>query len=173
MQQIAQFEKISITQFTKDLLKIFPESNSKDMEALYEHIKLPVRATQGSAGYDFFALYGFTLQPGETIMVPTGVRVRMNEGWVLELYPRSGMGFKFRMQLDNTVGIIDSDYYDSDNEGHIFIKVTNDSNDGKILRVNSNGAFVQGIFLPFGITFDDEASAVRNGGFGSTSKSGV
>lgn len=169
MQRIAQFEKVSMEQFLKDFLKIFPESGEADGKSLYEHIKLPARATRGSAGYDFFALYGFTLHPGETIMVPTGIRVRMEEGWVLQLYPRSGMGFTYRMQLNNTVGIIDSDYYASDNEGHIFIKVTNDSNEGKILRVNSGSGFVQGIFIPFGITEDDNADQIRNGGFGSTS----
>lgn len=169
MQRIAQFEMVSLEQFTKDFLKIFPESNEADGATLYKHIKLPLRATKGSAGYDFFALYGFTLHPGETIMVPTGIRAKMDEGWVLELYPRSGLGFKFRMQLNNTVGIIDSDYYNSENEGHIFAKITNDSNEGKILRVNSGGAFMQGVFLPFGITTDDDADGERKGGFGSTS----
>ena len=92
----------------------------------------------------------------------------MEEGWVLCNFPRSGQGFKFRLQLNNTVGIIDSDYYDSDNEGHIMAKLTNDSNEGKVLTVRAGEGFLQGIFFPFGITQDDEADAVRNGGFGST-----
>ena len=94
----------------------------------------------------------------------------MEEGWVLMIYPRSGLGFKYRLQLNNTVGVIDSDYYNSDNEGHIFIKITNDSNEGKVLNVNEGDGFAQGIFMPFGITEDDECEAVRNGGFGSTGK---
>ena len=94
----------------------------------------------------------------------------MDEDWVLKLYPRSGLGFKFRLQLNNTVGIIDSDYYYSDNEGHIFIKLTNDSNEGKTVEVEKGTGMVQGIFLQYGITEDDDAEGIRNGGFGSTTK---
>ena len=94
----------------------------------------------------------------------------MQEDWVLQLFPRSGLGFKFRLQLNNTVGIIDSDYYYSDNEGHIFAKVTNDSNEGKTLKVDAGAGFMQGIFLQYGITIDDDAQGIRNGGFGSTTK---
>ena len=94
----------------------------------------------------------------------------MEEGWVLKIYPRSGLGFKYRVQLNNTVGIIDSDYYYSDNQGHIQIKITNDSKEGKTLTVKGGEAFAQGIFSEYGITYDDEVTSVRNGGFGSTSK---
>ena len=94
----------------------------------------------------------------------------MNDDYVLMLFPRSSLGFKYRLQLNNTVGIIDSDYYYSDNEGHIFIKVTNDSNEGKTVEIKAGEAFAQGIFLQFGITIDDDTTAVRNGGFGSTNK---
>ena len=87
---------------------------------------------------------------------------------MLQLFPRSGLGFKFRLQLNNTVGIIDSDYFYSDNEGHIFAKITNDSNEGKVLEVSAGSGFMQGIFLQYGITVDDETEGIRNGGFGST-----
>ena len=87
---------------------------------------------------------------------------------MLQCYPRSGLGFRFRLQLNNTVGIIDSDYYDSDNEGHIFVKLTNDSKENRTVKVEAGQGFVQGIFVPFGITVDDDAEAIRNGGFGST-----
>lgn len=93
----------------------------------------------------------------------------MNEDYVLKLYPRSGLGFKYRLQLNNTVGIIDSDYYYSDNEGHIFAKITNDSNEGKTVELKAGDGFMQGIFLEYGITIDDDATEIRNGGFGSTS----
>lgn len=86
------------------------------------------------------------------------------------IFPRSGLGFKYRLQLNNTVGIIDEDYFYSDNEGHIFIKITNDSNEGKMLQIKAGESFAQGIFVPFGITMGDECNGVRNGGFGSTSK---
>ena len=84
------------------------------------------------------------------------------------LYPRSGLGFKYRLQMNNTVGIIDSDYYNSDNEGHIFIKMTNDTNEGKKVEVAQGTGFAQGIFIEYGITVDDEAAGIRNGGLGST-----
>ena len=140
------------------------------METIYEEIKLPKRATSGSAGYDFYTPAGFSLKPGEGIKIPTGIRARMEEGWVLKIYPRSGLGFKFRLQLNNTVGIIDSDYYNSDNEGHIQIKMTNDSKEGKTVELAAGTGIAQGIFLEYGITEDDEADGVRNGGFGSTTK---
>ena len=122
------------------------------------------------AGYDFFAPESFTLVPHETILIPTGIRVMIEDGWVLSLYPRSGLGFRHRLQLDNTVGIIDSDYFEAKNEGHILIKMTSDDHKGKTLSVAAGDGFAQGIFLPFGITVDDEVSAVRNGGFGSTTR---
>ena len=94
----------------------------------------------------------------------------MNPSWVLMLFPRSGLGFKFRLQLNNTVGVIDSDYFYSDNEGHIFIKLTNDANENKTLDVKKGEGIVQGIFLTYGIVEDDDVSEIRNGGFGSTTK---
>ena len=72
--------------------------------------------------------------------------------------------------MNNTVGIVDSDYYGSDNEGHIFAKITNDSNEGLTMKLSAGTAFMQGIFLPFGITEDDRAEQERNGGFGSTDR---
>ncbi len=89
---------------------------------------------------------------------------------MLKLYPRSGLGFKYRLQMNNTVGIIDSDYFNSDNEGHIFIKLTNDTNEGRTLEIARGTGFAQGIFIEYGITVDDDAAGVRNGGLGSTTK---
>ena len=164
MKRIAKFEKVSLAQFEKDW------DISTDAKSVYDEIKLPQRATSGLAGYDFYATCDIELAPGESIKVPTGVRVRIDEGWVLKIYPRSGLGFKYRLQLNNTVGIIDSDYYYSDNEGHMFIKVTNDSKEGKIVSIKKGEGFAQGIFVEYGITEDDDAQGVRNGGFGSTTK---
>lgn len=163
MYRIAKFEKVSRKQFEMDWADAFP-----DMENPYDRLKLPRRATAGSAGYDFYTPLDFELKPGETIRIPTGMRAKIDEGWALLIYPRSGLGFKFRLQLNNTVGVIDSDYYGAKNEGHIFIKITNDSNEGKILKLTEGEAFAQGIFTPFGITMDDDASGARIGGFGST-----
>lgn len=166
MKRIAKFEKVSEKQFKDGFLDCFGQNVQNE----YEEIKLPRRATSGSAGYDFYSPVDFSLAPGENIKIPTGIRVRIDDGWVLKIYPRSGLGFKFRLQLNNTVGIIDSDYYNSDNEGHIFIKITNDSKEGKTVAVKKGEGFAQGIFVEYGITEDDNVTDVRNGGFGSTTK---
>lgn len=170
MKRVAQFFKVSKENFIDAMREDFPEYTQEDIADMYESLSLPKRATKGSAGYDFYAPFAFSLPPGSTIKIPTGIRCKMDEDWVLKLYPRSGLGFKFRLQLNNTVGIIDSDYYYSDNEGHIFAKITNDSNEGKTLDIGAGAGFMQGIFLEYGITVDDDADGVRNGGFGSTTK---
>lgn len=170
MRKIAKFEKVSMEQFKEGFTDCFGEQDEQKIREIYEQIKLPKRATKGSAGYDFFSPVEFTLNPGETIKIPTGIRVRMEEDWVLHLYPRSSLGFKYRLQLNNTVGIIDSDYYHSDNEGHIFMKMTNDTNEGKTVTIPSGVGFMQGIFLEYGITEDDDTEEIRNGGLGSTTK---
>ena len=170
MFRIAKFEKVSFEQFKKDCADACPQLAEDDIEEIYDGIKLPKRATTGSAGYDFYAPFQIVLQPGCTIKIPTGIRVWIDDGWVLKLYPKSGLGFKFRLQLNNTVGIIDSDYYGSDNEGHIQVKLTNDSREGKTVEVEAGTGFSQGIFVEYGITVDDEADEVRNGGFGSTTR---
>lgn len=167
MQRIARFYKVSFNQFEKDWLDSFGSTDEEAAE-IYADIQLPKRATTGSAGYDFFSPISFNLKPGETIKIPTGIRVEMEDGWVLKCYPRSGLGFKYRLQLNNTVGIIDSDYFYSDNEGHIFSKLTNDSNEGRSINVEAGTGFMQGIFVEYGITVDDEVEEIRNGGFGST-----
>lgn len=171
MNRVAQFEKVSWNQFQKDYVDTFGEGKTIDMndvKEIYENIQLPTRATSGSAGYDFKSPFRLTLKPGTTIKIPTGVRVKIDEGWVLKCYPRSGLGFKYRLQLNNTVGIIDSDYYYSDNEGHIFAKLTNDTNEEKTVEIAAGSGFMQGIFVEYGITVDDDVTDVRNGGFGST-----
>ena len=112
--RIAKFEKVSFTQFKEGWMDTFGEASEEKLREIYGGIRLPRRATKGSAGYDFFAPADFTLRPGETVKIPTGIRAKMEEEWVLKCYPRSGLGFKYRLQLNNTVGIIDSDYYYSD-----------------------------------------------------------
>lgn len=166
MERMAKFLKVSEDNFISSL-----DGFSKDeSKKIYEDIKLPLRATKYSAGYDFYAPFDFTLKPGETIKIPTGIRAKMREDYALFLLPRSGLGFKYRLQLNNTIGLIDADYFYSDNEGHIFAKITNDSNEGKVISVKKGEAFIQGVFLSYGITEDDEVNSIRNGGFGSTSK---
>ena len=159
-----KFEKVSYTQYAKSI------GGDVDLTQEYEDIKLPKRSTKGSAGYDIFAPFSFNLTVGETIKIPTGLRIILDNDKFLGLYPRSGLGFKYRIQFDNTIPVIDSDYSQSDNEGHIMIKITNDGREGKTLHVNKGEAFAQGIIQPFVKTDDDEANGIRNGGFGSTNK---
>ena len=166
MKTVAKFEKVSYEQFKKDWMDSFSSYPEEEIQKLYDRIKLPKRATRGSAGYDFYAPIDFTLVPEGICKIPTGIRCKMNEGWVLNIYPRSGLGFKYQAGLVNTVGIVDEDYFYSDNEGHIFIKMVNRGND--TFTVKAGDGFAQGIFMEFGITEDDAASGVRNGGFGST-----
>ena len=172
MRNVAKFEKVTYTQFfnsfvdTFQIVKSDDEIIKSDIETTYKDLILPKRATTGSAGYDFKSPVDFTLKPKETIKMPTGIRCKMDEDIVLMIYPRSSLGFKYRLILDNTVGIIDSDYYNSDNEGHIFIKFTNLGE--KILEIKRGDGIAQGIFLPYFITTDDEVSNKRNGGIGST-----
>lgn len=160
MNRIAKFEFISKENFQKTMNDLCD----------YSELKLPQRATKGSAGYDFFSPCDFVLRAKDSIKIPTGIRVKMDDYYVLLIFPRSSLGFKYRFQLDNSVGVIDSDYYYSDNEGHIYIKFTNDSNDGKELSIKKGDAIAQGIFLSYGITVDDDVDVTRNGGFGSTNQ---
>lgn len=157
MKKIANFYKVS--------LKEFLTCGTKEE---YESISLPKRATTGSAGYDFYAPREISLSPKESALIPTGIRAEIENGYVLMLFPRSGLGFKYRLRLDNTVGIIDSDYFYADNEGHIMVKVTNCGD--KPLVIEKGKGFCQGIFLEYAITVDDEVSSSRHGGFGSTDK---
>lgn len=181
--RIAKFEKVSYERFEKDWLDTFyrisktsigVEEIKKEIKEIYDNIKLPKRSTIGSAGYDFFAPKHFELYHNEVIKIPTGIRCSVEEDWVLMMYPRSGQGFKYGIHLSNSVGIVDSDYYYADNEGHIFVKLVNDSilteHDFNHFSVAAGQAFCQGIFLPYGVTEDDNATGVRSGGFGSTDK---
>ena len=115
MTRVGHFEKVSYEQFEKDFksLKEFNAEMFSDEEIRkrYDAIKLPTRATAGSAGYDFYSPVGFEVAPGQTVKIPTGIRVQIDAGWYLGLFPRSSLGFKYRFQLDNTCGIIDSYLY--------------------------------------------------------------
>lgn len=189
MQRVAKFEKVSFETFLKEYTPMWVEMQKiirgiqpgesfgyekgeleKDARAIYDEIKLPVRSTQYSAGYDFYYPYGDTELPaGASIRIPSGIKAMMEPGWVLIEAPRSGMGMTYRIQFDNTIGIVDGDYYNNDkNEGHIIIKLTNDSREGRTCVLEKDCRYCQGMFLPYGITYDDNVTAVREGGLGST-----
>ena len=174
MNRIAQFEKVSFEQFLSDFIDAFEgfeyskPSNIDLLKQIWNNIKLPKRSTANSAGYDFITPIDFELNPGEEIKIPTGIRCKIDSDWVLTIHPRSSLGFKYQISLANTTGIIDADYYNSDNEGHIMVKLINRGN--KKFSANKGDKIVQGIFLPYGITVDDNSEGVRNGGFGSTGR---
>ena len=162
---IAKFEKVSQEIFVNDDNVMCYLSNAKKF---YDDIKLPKRATKGSAGYDFFLPYSIEIQPHKTITISTGIRCEMDSNYVLMIHPRSGLGFKYGLRLNNSVGVIDSDFAYSDNEGNIKIKLYNPSDE--IIYLLKGVAFCQGIFLPYGIAEEEEITTIRNGGLGSTSK---
>ena len=166
MNKIAKFEKVSFEQFQKDFINTVGEFSESSIREIYDNIKLPQRATTGSAGYDFFIPLPIYIAENWYTVIPTGIRCKIEDGWVLNIYPRSGLGFKNKLHLYNTVGIIDSDYYYSDNEGHIMIKI--EVKHG--MSLDEGKAFVQGVFTPYGVTVDDNTTETRNGGFGSTDK---
>ena len=159
-----RFDKVTYEQYAKSI------GGDVELRDEYNSIKLPQRATTGSAGYDFYSPFSFSLKPQETIKIPTGIKVILDSDKFLAIYPRSSLGFKYRLQLDNSVGIIDSDYVLSDNEGHIFIKITNDTKENKTLTVNKGEAFAQGIIQKYFTVEDDNTDGIRNGGFGSTNR---
>ena len=133
-------------------------------------ITLPTRSDKGSAGYDFYAPYDFTINPGETVFVTTDVKAAMEEDEVLYLYVRSSVGIKKRILLANGTGVIDSTYYSNpDNDGNIIAALTNMSN--QTWEFKKGERFVQGVFQKY-LTVDNDAplNAQRTGGIGSSGK---
>lgn len=160
-----KFEKVSFAQYCKDV------GGDADLTAEYNDIKLPVRKTKFSAGYDFHTPFSFDLAPNESIKIPTGIKARIKEGQFLAMYVRSSIGFKYGVVLSNGTGVIDGDYYNNEgNEGHIFIKLVNLSTEGKTLHCNKGDAIAQGIFMNYDIAVDDTADGERTGGIGSTGR---
>ena len=226
MKNLFTFEKVTLEEFVESMETLFsfedPEKSRDYLQTLYYKIKLPQSQTTGSSGFDFFLPFAIALYPGSSIVIPTGIRwvvpsMRSEEreypgmtelmfqylyesiGFYLAIYPRSGLGFKYHVELANTVGIIDQDYWKSDNQGHIKIKLSypmhNDSKhlvgvttdpSGKVynlqissfsnvtknptLYLDAGDAFVQGIVTPYIKNETYTEQVSRNGGFGSTSK---
>lgn len=155
-------------QVGRKFYKVSQEQYSEDYHGsvTIDIVKLPERGTEKSAGYDFFAPYGFTLNPGKVIKIPTGIRVVMPKNNFLMIVPRSSLGFKHFFRLANTAGIIDADYSEAENEGHIWIKIRNE---GESPMVISQGeAIAQGIFMEYFTTDNDTVDTIRVNGLGST-----
>ncbi len=169
--RVAEFYKVSFERYKADFENTFPQNSlpEEKIKEIYDNIKLPSRATTASAGYDFYLPFEINLGVGDEIMIPSGIRARMREDYALVIMPKSGLGTKSRLIMYNTAALIDADYFNSDNEGHIMIKLLYDlRNSNKELSLPAGKSFVQGVFLPFGITESDSATGIRNGGLGST-----
>lgn len=163
-----QFEKISFNQF-KESMKMLHSYTDDRLKEIYDSISLPKRATKASAGYDFSLPYDVTVLPNQSILVPTGIRVALKTNLVCLLMPRSSMGMKYGMCLDNTVGVIDADYYGADNEGHIMARLTF-KGISEALTLKAGERFMQGIIVNYFTTDNDDINDERSGGFGSTGK---
>ncbi len=193
---VANFKKVSLVQFKKDMLKYFGDylkgaytneaAIDNFIQLVYDNIKIPTRSTYGAAGYDFYLPYNVPLKKKDNYaIIPTGIKCEINQGYALVLVPRSSAGIKQGFKLRNTIGIIDSDYYNNkDNEGHIMIACQLDSyplseeNKAKAFSdymftpaLYENIRLVQGLLIPYGVAINDEDNdtiSERQGGTGST-----
>ena len=128
------FTKISYNEFKKDI---------KDDPKLYEEYELPKRKTSGSVGYDFIAMEDIEIRPGEIKKIPTGYKAYFGKKEMLMIVVRSSMGFKYNVRLTNQVGIIDSDFYNNEeNEGHIYVSLQNEGD--KTYKINKGEGYAQG-----------------------------
>ena len=169
MNKVAQFEKVSYEQFKEDMIDTFDNFYSEeDIRKFYDEIELPVRATKFSAGHDIKIPFKKSIQSDCTFKIPTGIRCKMEEGYVMLVFPRSSLGIKKGLFITNTIPVIDADYYNAKNEGHIFICVKNTGNE--LLVLNQNDAITQAVFVPYGVADDGEILTERTGGIGSTTK---
>ena len=165
MEKVAKFEKISYEQWRKD----FGNNDDHSFDEVLNEIEMPARADPNSAGYDIHAPYAITLEPDEEQNFPTGLKCKIKDGWFMGAFPRSSLGFKYYVRLANTIGVIDGSYYNNPgNEGHIWVKIRNEGE--KLLEIKTNDRICQMIFLPYGITEDDNATGERIGGIGSSGK---
>lgn len=171
---VARFEKVSFDEFKKaweSALNYVVEENV--IKEIYDSIKLPARSTKRSSGYDFFypGINPTVISKGVSKVIPTGIRcIFLKDGYDLSIYPRSGMGFKSRLHLDNTIGIIDNDYFEAANEGHIMIKLSCDPRNASSVTINPGDKFAQGIIREFFLAEEEEIETERTGGIGSTGK---
>jgi len=161
-----------------DIVHHEPDDGKPNVVKLWKEIKLPERATVGSAGYDFFAPVDIILHPGELITIPTGIKwtsMELDNGiltnqYFLSIYPRSSLGRDYSIREPNIVSIIDEDYYNNkSNEGHIFINIKNEGTNGPCL-IKKGTAYAQGIIQRYYMIDGDHTTKTRTGGFGSTTK---
>lgn len=179
-----KFEPVSEDQFLKDC-EHFVSMNGCGCFYDYDAIRLPLASTPYSAGFDFCSPLDIDIPIDQITWIPTGIRWVVNHenvtkafgemvGLQLQLYPRSGLSTKYGIRLANTVGIVDSDYSNSENEGHIILAIVRDTTSVQnppIVPILQGDRLAQGIVQPYikNMKFT-KADATRNGGFGSTGK---
>ena len=137
----------------------------------YEDIAtIPKRSTKGSAGYDFYNTDKTVVVPAHgTAKVMSGIKAKMDNDKVLLMYIRSSMALKHGIVLQNNVGVIDADFYGDENrEGNITLAFYNTSDEDYIIKPYDKVA--QGIFTKYITVDDDNVTAERVGGIGSTGK---
>ena len=152
--------------------------------------QIPTYANIGDAGLDLYALDDYTINPGETKLIPTGIKVAIPRGYELQVRPKSGRALKTKLRVANTPGTIDSGYrdeiaviienvdppikditYDFDDKGNIIIKSILH---GSPFYIEKGTKFAQLILneVPTAsfIKVEDihEIEGDRNGGFGSS-----
>lgn len=173
--RVGHFEIVDFDPFFNDWVAAFPPEKEAPADEvfntvtdIYDGLTKPTRATSGSAGYDFYSPINIFLDPGATIRFPTGIRAVISDpSYALLIMPRSSLGFKYRLQLDNTLGLIDADFQYAENMGDISIKMTNCGT--KPINISVGDRIAQGVFIQYGITDDDSPlKTERSGGIGST-----
>lgn len=173
---VARFEKVTFEQFKKAFEETGVNSiissiieGEDGIKHLYDKIMLPHRSTKRSSGYDFSYPYNLMIPYNTPVIIPTGIRcVFTEDGYDLNMQPRSGLGFKFRLQLDNTIGLIDNDYAEADNEGHIMLKLTCLDHKERPCIIPANKGYAQGVIREFFLAEEGEITNQRTGGMGST-----
>lgn len=155
------------------------------VERCREDVELPTYANYGDAGMDVCAAEDVTINPGQTVIIPTGLKVAIPVGYEIQVRPRSGISFKNPLRIPNSPGTIDSGYRDE-----VGIIMTNSSEQQYIkegpFRIgekgNNQGAYeikkgdkvAQLVLQKVPVIKFTEVKSVkeigqdRNGGFGST-----
>ena len=145
-----KFEKITFEQFKKYIA---------DDKELYEEYSLPKRETKYAAAYDFYALFDYTLKPGEIKKIPTGIKVSMESDDALLLVDRSSMGFKYNVRMCNQVGVIDADYYNNkNNNGHMWIRIQNEGTEDYVVK--KGDGMCQGMFIKYLVVDNEETDFI-------------
>lgn len=171
-----EFEKVSFNQFINDVrnyAQYDTELSNQEVLQIYNDLRLPERSTSCSAGYDFFSPVRIYIPAKTSRVFPSGIKCRFTpeegEKWHLKLYIRSSVGIKKHIVLTNGTGVIDADYYNNpDNEGDIFIALSNQSD--LPAEFKPGDKIMQGIFEIYGKTYTDNNAMSRSGGIGSTGR---